>query len=668
MKPWLLHRFFLMLVLLALLCGTSWAGEESPPPTDEDAETFKLGEVVVEGEAETVTQVATVNTVTRKQMELNTADNVADAVNTVPGVTLSVGRRNERTFSIRGFNQRYIPVFYDGIPIYVPYDGYIDTGKIPTGSISKISISKGISSVLYGFNTMGGVVNIISRKPTERFEGDFETGYSEDDAWHSNLNLGSRAGKFYFMAYGGYFDSAGYPLSHHYQPQLNEDGGRRNNSDIDDQVSGSCKIGFIPAPGHEFAIGVHHVDEESGVPPEDNNPAARFWRFTEWKKTTYYFIGDSQLTDALQLQTRFYRDYYDNILDSYDNDYYILQTQQYAFHSTYDDHTTGGSLVLRSTHIKNNTLSLAGHAKYDVHEEQDDYYADWERYESRTFSYGVEDDMKLSDRLSLLFGLSYDFMSPRYANGGKVPHDKTSVNPQAGASLLLFKDTGLHLAVGRKTRFPTLKEQYSGLLDANIPNPNLKEERAYNYEAGIEQPLSWHSLLRCSLFYSDIKNLIVSRPYGPGSNQNQFVNIGKATLSGVELSFNSEYFKHNQIDLNYTYLNARDESSDRTSSHLEYLPEHNLYLSDLYTIHDWVSIFAKLAYNSSRYFQNRMNLNRWQTLDEFWTVDMKVIGTITNRLSLEVGARNIFDENYQLNAGFPMEGRAFFTVLRMQLS
>ena len=129
----------------SLLCGTSWAGEESPPPTDEDAETFKLGEVVVEGEAETVTQVATVNTVTRKQMELNTADNVADAVNTVPGVTLSVGRRNERTFSIRGFNQRYIPVFYDGIPIYVPYDGYIDTGKIPTGSISKISISKGIS-------------------------------------------------------------------------------------------------------------------------------------------------------------------------------------------------------------------------------------------------------------------------------------------------------------------------------------------------------------------------------------------------------------------------------------------------------------------------------------------------------------------------------------------
>ncbi len=657
-----------MLIAFGLSCGISRAGEEISAQAKEDAETFKLGEVVVEGEAETVTRVATVNTVTRQQMELNTADNVADAVNTVPGVTLSVGRRNERTFSIRGFNQRYIPVFYDGIPIYIPYDGYVDTGKIPTGSISKLTVSKGISSVLYGFNTMGGVVNIISRKPAKPFEGDFETGYSEDDAWHSNLNLGSKVGKFYFTAYGGYLDSEGFPLSHHYQPQLNEDGDRRNNSDIDDQVSGSCKIGFIPAPGQEFAIGVHHVDEKRGVPPEDNNPDARFWRFTQWKKTTYYFIGDSQLTDALQLQTRIYRDEYDNILDSYDNDYYILQTQQYAFRSTYDDRTTGGSVVVRSTHIKNNTLSLAWHAKYDVHEEQDDYYADWERYESRTFSYGVEDDVKLSDRLSLLFGLSYDVLSPHYADGGKVPRDKNAVNPQAGLSLLLFKDTSLHMAVGRKSRFPTLKEQYSGLLDANIPNPDLKEERAYNYEAGIEQPIFRHSLLRCSLFYSDIKNLIVSRPYGPASNQNQFVNIGKATLSGVELSFSSEYLKRNRFELNYTYLQARDESSERTSRHLEYQPEHNLYLSDLYTINDWVSIFAKLAYNSSRYFQNRMNFNRWETLDEFWTVDMKLIGTITGRLSFEVGAKNIFDENYQLNAGFPMEGRAFFTVFRMNLS
>ena len=46
---------------------------------------------------------------------------------------------------------------------------------------------------------------------------------------------------------------------------------------------------------------------------------------------------------------------------------------------------------------------------------------------------------------------------------------------------------------------------------------------------------------------------------------------------------------------------------------------------------------------------------------------MKLIGTLNSKLSLEVGAKNLFDENYQLTAGFPREGRIFFTVLRGKL-
>ena len=71
-------------------------------------------------------------------------------------------------FSVRGFNQRYVPVFFDGIPIYVPYDGYIDTGKLPTANLSEITLTKGNSSVLYGPNAMGGVVNILSKKTPEK--------------------------------------------------------------------------------------------------------------------------------------------------------------------------------------------------------------------------------------------------------------------------------------------------------------------------------------------------------------------------------------------------------------------------------------------------------------------------------------------------------------------
>lgn len=646
--------------------GTSADKDVKPAEITVEKE-FNLGEIVVEGEAETVTQVSTVDTVSKKTIEETTSQNVADAITTVPGVTLTIGNRNERTFNIRGFNQRYIPVFLDGIPIYIPFDGYIDAGKLPTSGISKITVSKGISSVLYGFNTMGGVVNIVSRKPQKPFEYDFETGYSQDATRNYALNLGSRQGKFYFTLNTGYLDSAGYPLPHYYRPQLNENGGQRNNSYIDGQLSGSFKAGFIPAAGHEYALGVSHVSEEYGVPPEVNNPNARFWRYTDWKMTNYYYIGDSQLSDSLQLQTRLYRNYYYNVLDSYDNAFYVLQTQGYAFHSTYDDHSTGGSVVLRSSYIRNNTISFSFHGQNDVHKQQANYYAAWESYTQRIFAFGLEDDVKVSDRLSLVFGASYDRLSPRYANGAKVPDISASANPQAGVRLLVLKDTLLHASLGKKTRFPTLKELYSGLLDANIPNPNLKPEKALNYETGIEQPLSWHSLLRCSLFYADIKNLIVSEPYGPASNQNQFVNVGRAALRGMECSFSSGYIYNNDFELNYTYLDARDKSVDATSKHLAYMPAHILYVSDLFKFNERISLFGKLEYNSSRYYQNQMQNNRWETIDGFWTVDLKLIGTLTKQLSLEVGAKNLFDENYQLTAGFPREGRIFFTVLKGRL-
>lgn len=127
--------------------------------SDDDKRIFYLGEVVVEGKRETITKVATVDSVDKEKIELITSLNVSDALNTAPGVTISVGTKNEKNINIRGFSQRYIPVFYDGIPISIPNDGYVDTGKLPTGNISKITITKGISSALYGPNTMGGVVN-----------------------------------------------------------------------------------------------------------------------------------------------------------------------------------------------------------------------------------------------------------------------------------------------------------------------------------------------------------------------------------------------------------------------------------------------------------------------------------------------------------------------------
>ena len=52
--------------------------------------------------------------------------NDTKAIDLMPGVeiTETVGKRNESVFNIRGFtSQGRVPLYQDGIPIYVPYDG-----------------------------------------------------------------------------------------------------------------------------------------------------------------------------------------------------------------------------------------------------------------------------------------------------------------------------------------------------------------------------------------------------------------------------------------------------------------------------------------------------------------------------------------------------------------
>ncbi len=649
----------LFVFCFAASLAAAWAQEGKDPPVSDKGGVFSLGEVVVTGEA--AEEVTTVDVVNQEQIDLTTSNNVSDALNTLPGVFLSVGQKNERNFNIRGFNERYVPVLFDGIPIYVPNDGYVDTGKLPTGNISEITVTKGVSSVLYGPNTMGGVINIISRKPVERFEGNASVEYSQEDTWNTNLNVGSKMDKFYVSASGGYLNSDGFRMSDDFTPTMNENGGTRDNSDVE-QWNGAFKAGFTPAEGQEFAVGVNHVKSEWGLPPSVYDMRPRFWRFTDWKKTTYYVIGDSRITDGLTAKVRAFHDKYFNVLDSYDNDTYSTQNLPFAFHSTYDDYCNGGSVVLHAAYIPRNDLGFSFHYKQDVHREQDDYGADWERYESRLYSYGLEDAIKLTESVSAVVGASYDVQKPEYANGGPLRDEDSSFNPQAGITWSVLKDTNLYASVGKKTRFPTLLELYSGLFDRNVPNPNLEKEEAVNYEAGVRQNLPLKTFAEFNVYYSDVKHLIVSKELPSGDDQ--FQNVGKARYQGFEVNLNTEFVPRNNLGLSYTYLDAGDRSPNRKTGHLEETPKHKLYVSDLFKLTDRISLFGKVLWYSKQWYEDA-DTGEWKTLSGFWTADAKIIVSLTKNLSIEAGAKNILDKNYQLSYGFPRAGRTLFGVARL---
>lgn len=138
--------------ILLVVCTLNSYGQNTGKEEIDSIKTFSLGEVVVMEKlpASAGTEISSLEI---KQMDIT---KVPEALEWIPGITLTeASSRGETMIYLRGFNQSRIPVYMDGIPVSVPFDGFIDLGRLQTASVSKIHVSKGISSLLLGGNTMG---------------------------------------------------------------------------------------------------------------------------------------------------------------------------------------------------------------------------------------------------------------------------------------------------------------------------------------------------------------------------------------------------------------------------------------------------------------------------------------------------------------------------------
>jgi len=248
---------------------------------------------------------------------------------------------------VRGFDLRQTPLLLDGIPVYVPYDGYVDLARFTTFDLSEVKVSKGYTSLLYGPNAMGGAINLISRKPVKSFEVNGATGWLSG-GYRSDLHVGSRLEKWYFPAGISRLNRDSFPLSKSFTPSKNEEGGWRNNSySRDDKVD--VKVGYTPTKNSEYAIGYIYQHGTQGTPVYTGTDtlnsqfkSPRFWKWPYWNKQSLYFLSNTAVARNQYIKTRPYWDQFRNGLDSYDNNTYTTITRPYAFRSIYNDYTFGG--------------------------------------------------------------------------------------------------------------------------------------------------------------------------------------------------------------------------------------------------------------------------------------------------------------------------------------
>ncbi len=201
------HRLALLSACVLCAAGSARA----------DGNVFELGGVTVRGERQGAPSEGRVSGEELLRYDSHT---VGAAVNTLPGVSLSKNSRNEDMVYIRGFDPRQVPLFLDGIPLYVPYDGYVDFGRFTTFDLAEIRVAKGAASLLYGPNIMGGAINLISRKPMrDALEGDVRLGYASGHEQMASLNLGTNQGPWYLQAGLSYLEARHIPLGQRFQGQ-----------------------------------------------------------------------------------------------------------------------------------------------------------------------------------------------------------------------------------------------------------------------------------------------------------------------------------------------------------------------------------------------------------------------------------------------------------------
>ncbi|MEE9571427.1 MAG: TonB-dependent receptor, partial [Candidatus Neomarinimicrobiota bacterium] len=91
---------------------------------------------------------------------------VSQVLGELTGVSL-VENQFGTGIELSGFGSEHIMVLVDGMEIIGRVDGQLDISQIPTDQIERIEVVKGASSALYGSEAMGGIINIITKKPQD---------------------------------------------------------------------------------------------------------------------------------------------------------------------------------------------------------------------------------------------------------------------------------------------------------------------------------------------------------------------------------------------------------------------------------------------------------------------------------------------------------------------
>jgi iron complex outermembrane receptor protein len=417
----------------------------------------------------------------------------------MPLIQIRTNSRGEAQPAMRGSDDRQIAVLMDGVPLTLGWDHRTDLSIIPLTAARQVTLLRGLSSVLYGPNTLGGVVEVDvarTRQPVARIDP-ITFGMSLDGQGGTNLSatgggiIEGALSQWVLRAGAGFQDRPGFALPEAavddatLQTRYLSDGDLRLNSDsrrVDGFVSGR----YLGDDGRWASLAASGYDVERGVPPEAHQDAPRLWRYPYQRRaiaslsggtgqrTTRWGTGDLEASFGFDAGSyridAFASEAFQTVVEREEADERTLTFRLLG------DHTLGPRGELR-----------AAFTYADIFHDEVLTPGGAFAYRQRLWSFGTETEWRVGEaghtRVSL--GTALD--------GGDTPEtgDKPAIDGlsdvgyRAGVTSLIRDGFLLHGAVSHRARFPSLRELYSGALGRFEPNPDLRPETLLGMEGGF---------------------------------------------------------------------------------------------------------------------------------------------------------------------------------------
>tara|TARA_R110000868_G_scaffold410455_2_gene698530 strand:- start:791 stop:2944 length:2154 start_codon:yes stop_codon:yes gene_type:complete len=177
---------FSLTPVAALVAGLTLALPGQAQQSDVTGSSLTLEEVVVSARkiTESLQDVpSAVSAVSADAMQSMMLTNVMEASKLAPSVMISTDGSQRSTTAIRGVGttlqtniQPGVGLFKDGV--YVPYTSAFNDQLLDT---AQVEIIRGPQGTLFGKNTLGGAINVISKEPSEELSGAIEGRWADDD-------------------------------------------------------------------------------------------------------------------------------------------------------------------------------------------------------------------------------------------------------------------------------------------------------------------------------------------------------------------------------------------------------------------------------------------------------------------------------------------------------